>query len=318
MQVLIESGVNRLSIGVQSFDDRILGVIGRKHSAKTAISAYQNACEAGFPNINIDIMFGLPLQTPEKWETDLEILTDLSPGYASVYRLRQENPNLHKTYMKEPQLFPDRETVFLMNIMAVEELTDGGYQQSEAPSTFLLPSKSSYHSPYHGFCAEELGIGAGAWSYFSGVRYHNYHDLERYMMCVNKGSLPISFAGRYSKRQQIERETIRMLRTPEGVNKSDFNARFGIAIEKLFDEPLQKLTRSGFIMDDGRSYKLSYKGLLFTVEVFKQFYSHDPVTRLKDVIYSNKFLKHCFLKKRWSRSVEGITRVAKTVTGYMR
>lgn len=318
MQVLVEGGVNRLSIGVQSFDDRILRVIGRKHSAKTAISAYKDACEAGFPNINIDLMFGLPLQTPEKWENDLEILTDLSPGYASVYRLRQENPEMHRIYMKEPRLFPDRETVLLMNIMAVEKLTDRGYQQSEAPSTFLLPSKSSYHSPYHGLCAEELGVGVAAWSYLSGVRYHNYHDLKRYMVCVNSGSLPIAFAGKYSKRQQIERETIRMLRAPGGVNKSDFNARFGIAVEKLFDEPLQKLIGAGFITDDGQSYRLSYKGLLFTVEVFKQFFSQDLVTRLKDVIYRNQLLKHYFLRKKWSRSVEAISRIAKTVSGYAR
>ncbi len=318
IQVLLESGVNRVSIGVQSFDDSILKLIGRKHSAETAISAYQNAHEAGVPNINMDLMFGLPLQTPERWENDLEILTDLSPGYASVYRLRLENPKLHTTYMKEPHLFPDRETVLLMNIMAVEKLTDAGYRQSEAPSTFLLPYRSSYHTPYHGLCAEELGIGTAAWSYLSGVRYHNYHDLKRYMMCVNNGRLPIAFAGKYSQRQQIERETIRMLRAPEGVNRSDFNTRFGIPVEKLFDEPLQKLIRTGFITDDGQSYKLSYKGLLFTVEVFKEFYSQDLVTIPKDVIYSNQFLKHYFLKKKWSKSVEAISRITKTVAGYAR
>jgi oxygen-independent coproporphyrinogen-3 oxidase len=263
-------------------------------------------------------MFGLPLQTPEKWDRDLEILTNLNPGYASVYRLRLENPRLHTTFMKEPDFFPDGETVLLMNIMAVEKLNGAGYRQSEAPSTFLFPSEASYHAPYHGLCTEELGIGTAAWSYLSGVRYHNVHDLKRYMTCVNNGRLPIAFAGKYSPRQQIERETIRMLRAPGGVNKDDFNSRFGVSVEKLFDEPLRRMISTGFITDDGQSYKLSYKGLLFTVEVFKQFYSQDPVTRLKDVIYGNQFLKHYFLKKKWSKSVETITRIAKTVVGYSR
>jgi oxygen-independent coproporphyrinogen-3 oxidase len=315
LHALLENGVKRLSIGVQSFDDSILRLVGRRHGSETAISAYRNACEAGFTNTNIDLIFGLPGQTLEKWERDLEIITDLNPGWVSVYRLRFENPIIHTTFMKEPHLFPDREIVLLMNIMAIEQLTDQGYEQAQAPCTFLLPSKLEY-VPRLGLGRATVGIGASAWSYVNGVKYTNFFDLKRYKMSIDKGRLPISFAGKYSKRQQIEREIVTMLKSSTGVNKSDFNSHFAIDIDRLFRERLQKLKKLGMIKDDGETYRLSKKGLLFSVEVFKQFYPQDYADRLKNVVYKNGFLKTFFLNKKYGRSVGAVSNIVKTIGGF--
>ncbi len=315
LQALLENGVNRLSMGIQSFDDNILKLIGRKHGAKTAISAYRNSSEAGFTNMNIDLMFGLPEQTLEKWEADLKIATDLNPGWISSYRLRIENLKMHGAFVREADLFPDKETVLLMNIMSIEKLTDSGYQQAQAPHTFLLPSKVQF-TPRHHLGEEELGLGVSARSYLDGVRYENFHNLKRYMVSVDEGQLAISFAGKYSKRQQMERETVMMFRGPKGVNRGDFSTRFGLDADRVFGERLQRLKKAGMITDDGETLRLSKKGLLFAVEVLKQFYSQDAVSRFKNMIYNNEWLKGLFLDKKYSRSGEVIANIVKTVAGY--
>jgi oxygen-independent coproporphyrinogen-3 oxidase len=315
LQALLENGVNRLSMGVQSFDDNILKLIGRKHSAKAAISAYRNSCEAGFENINIDLLFGLPEQTPQKWETDLKVATELNPGWISMYRLRIENSKMHEKFIREASLFPDKESVLLMHIMGIEKLTDTGYQQAVAPHIFLLPSKLQF-IPRHYEGEEELGLGVSARSYLGGVRYDNFFNLKSYMMSVDKGQLPISFAGKYSRRQQMEREAVLMFRGPKGVNRGIFSARFGLDFDEAFGECLAVLKKAGMITDNGETLRLSKKGLLFSVEVLKQFYSQDAVSRFKNMIYNNKSLKGLFLGKKYSRAGNVVSNILKTVAGY--
>ena len=317
LQALRESGVNRLSMGIQSFDDNILKLIGRKHTGEAAMSAYRNSLDAGFENMNIDILFGLPGQTLEQWEADLKVATDLKPGWISSYRLRIENPKMHEAFIKKTDLFPDKETFLLMNIMSIEGLTDAKYQQAQAPHTFLLPSKVQV-IPRHHLGEEELGLGVAARTYLDGVRYESFHNLKRYMASINEGQLGISFAGKYSRRQRIERETVMMFRGSKGVSRSDFSTRFGLDVDVMFGERLEKLKQAGMITDDGETYRLSKKGLLFAVEVFKQFYSQDAVSRFKNMIYNNESLKGLFLNKRYSKSGEVIANIIKTVSGYAR
>ena len=318
LKTLLENGVTRLSIGIQSFDDGILKRIGRSHSSETAMAAYENASAAGFRNINVDLMFGLPGQTLDTWKEDLQIVTALQPGWVSFYRLRtEENPRIYEAYTKSAGLFPDKETTLLMNIMAVEKAADSGYTPANAPHTFVLRSKLDYASR-HFLGEEELGLGASARSYLDGVRYYNIHDLKKYRMSVDKGRLPISFAGKYSKRQQIERAAVLMLRSSRGVVRADFETAFGIDLEELFGEPLRKLRITGMITDDGETIRLTRKGVVLAVVAFKQLYSVDLVDRLRDMIFDNRFLKRFFLRTRFRKPVEAMANLVKTWAGSSR
>lgn len=314
LHALLENGVNRLSLGVQSFDDRVLELIGRSHTSDTALVAYRNACEVGFRNLNIDLMFGLPGQTVQSWERDLKIAMNLRPNWLDLFRLRLDNPAINETYTKDGSLFPDADTVFLMNIMAIEKVTESGYQQAHAPGSFRLPCKEQF-PPRHWLGQQELAIGAGAGSYLNGVRYSNVRNVERYVALVDRGRLPISFAGKYAKREQMEKETILMLKLPKGVNRREFDTRFGIDIEKMFVGPWNRLREAGMITDDGETFRLSYKGLVFAVEVFKQFYSENLMDRFKNMVYHNALLRRLFLRNKYSRYVEGLSNLVKTAAG---
>jgi oxygen-independent coproporphyrinogen-3 oxidase len=226
----------------------------------------------------------------------------------------EENPRIYEAYTKAKGLFPDKETTLLMNIMAVEKAADSGYTPANAPHTFILRSQLDYASR-HFLGEEELGIGASARSYLDGIRYYNVHDLKKYGMSVNKGQLPISFAGKYSKRQQVERAAVLMLRSSRGVARADFRTAFGIDFEKQFGEPLQKLKGTGMITDDGETLRLSRKGVVFAAEAFKQLYSIDPVDRLRDVVFSNRFLKRFFLRTRFRKTAEAMANLVKTWAG---
>jgi oxygen-independent coproporphyrinogen-3 oxidase len=308
VQTLLENGVNRLSIGIQTFDNGILKLIGRGCSSQTAISAYNNAYEAGFRNINIDLMFGLPNQTLKKWEHDLDMIASLRPGWADLYQLSIQGPVIHRTFTEKFNRFPNEEIILLMKIMAFEKLTELGYKQIHAPDRFVLPSKYKHTPPLP---REILGLGASARSDFNGVRYNNYPDLKRYnMMLVNKGQLPISFATKHSKRQLIERETIFKLRQ-SGLDRRDFKAEFGIDVENVFGDVLQKLEKLEMITKDGDLIKLSYKGMLFADEVFKQFSSRAYFERFKTMLLNKNILKMLYLKKRYSKYYEKLLLIRK-------
>lgn len=316
LQVLFENGVNRLSIGVQSFDDDVLESIGRNHSATMAKIAYKNAVDAGFENINIDMMYGLPGQTLKSWEYDLKFVTDLRPGWISLSRLRFDNPEIYKTYVENRNAFPDPDTVFLMNIMGCEKMDESGYLSAHAPVSFCLPSKTQF-SPRHWFGEQEVSIGAGVRSYLNGVRYINVRHLKKYIELLNKGCLPVSFAGKYSKKQQVEKEIILMLRMSGGIVKKQFNTRFGIDIEKMFENPLNLLRKLEMITDDKERIRLSSKGILFAAEVFKQFYTENLMDKFKNMVYHNSVLRRMFLKQKYSGYIENLTTVVKrAVSGF--
>ncbi|MDF1551814.1 MAG: coproporphyrinogen-III oxidase family protein [Deferrisomatales bacterium] len=314
LQTLRENGVNRLSLGVQSFDDGVLELIGRGHTSKIALAAYRNACETGFSNINLDLMFGLPGQDLQSWERDLETATGLNPVWLSLSRLRFDNPAMDEMQRRRGAIFPDAETSFLMNIMAIEKVTKSGYQQAHAPGNFRRRCTKKF-PPRHWLGQQTLAVGAGAWSYLNGVRYSNVRNLGRYAALVNEGRLPISSAWEYSELEQMEKETILMLRLPTGVNRREFDERFGVDIEQMFIGPWDRLREAGMITDDGETFRLSYKGLVFAVEVIKQFYSENLMDKCKNVVYHHPLLRRLFLRAKYTRWVEGLANLARAASG---
>ena len=277
LEVLLENGVNRLSIGIQSFNNDILKVIGAGHDVKTAISSIKTAREVGFDDIDIDLIYGLPDQTLEKWEQTLDLLTNLKPESIDLYHLRlyfiRGPVTMHKMFVKEPSRFPDEDTNLLMRIMAFKRLTESGYTAIDTAHHFTLSSRSHYSSSRlikQGFLSM-VGLGPFARTETTIGTYRN-HLLEEYIKKVKCDRLPFFSSIKLTKRQLMEREIIYKLRDINGLNKKDFETKFGVNVEKVFGFILQKFEKLGLIMNSKNSIKLTYKGQILADDIiFEHF-----------------------------------------------
>jgi oxygen-independent coproporphyrinogen-3 oxidase len=269
LNILLENGVNRLSIGVQSFNDNLLKVIGRAHTSRDAILAYNRARDVGFEDINIDLMFGIPKQTPKKWENDLTLTTKLLPNSVDLFILDIKGTRMEAIFRKEPKSFPPEETNLLMNIMAVEHFTKFGYKFKD-PKFLYLPLKQN-NFPLHLITTPVIGLGASAFTDLGNLWYCNQRELYENFLKLSR--LPVVFHTKLSKRELMEKEVILKLRY-FGLKKREFKSKFGIEIENVFGEVLEKLRNLDLIVEDGKVIKLSYLGNLFVFNTFNLFRSN--------------------------------------------
>lgn len=277
-EMLHKVGVNRLSIGVQSFDEELLKICGRRHNQGQAIKAFETARDSGFNNINIDLISGLPKQTPEKFEQDLNIIENLNPESVTVYPLFiNEESNLAKMKLK----FPGKKENLLLNIIANEKMSSLGYRQF--PVHFFARAKENSLQHYVGKwqkMKELLGLGVSCYCYFNDTQYSNHLDIEKYLASVKSGKLPVWKGKKLSKDGQMARFVIFNFKTG-AVNRDSFEKRFGIAIESVFPKQLEKLEKLGLIEYSGDLIKLSYSGCLFSEEVCLEFYQKEAKESLK-------------------------------------
>jgi len=189
LQGLRKMGVNRLSMGVQSFQDTLLRFIGRRHNAQQAIEAVRKAQEAGFENISIDLMYALPGQTMAQWKADIETALGLGVQHISSYGLMyEEGTALTKMRDKGEIEAIDEETENAMYDYLCERLREAGFVHYEV-SNFALPGYEAKHNSSYWNGTPYIGIGAGAHSYIGNVRSWNPNDLEAYITGMNQGTL---------------------------------------------------------------------------------------------------------------------------------
>ena len=189
LQTIRLAGVNRLSIGIQSFQDRLLELIGRRHNAQQAIEAVQMAKEAGFENISIDLMYALPTQTMKEWEADTETALRLGILHISTYGLMYEEGTALTQLRDLGQITPvDEETENTMYDRLCERLKQAGFVHYEV-SNFALPGYQSKHNSSYWNGTPYIGIGAGAHSYSGHVRSWNPSDLEAYIRSIQASTL---------------------------------------------------------------------------------------------------------------------------------
>lgn len=251
-------GVNRLSIGLQSFDDSILKTLGRIHTAEDFVRSYDNARDAGFDNINADLMFGVPGQSKATWENTVERLASMLPEHISFYSLQiEEGTRFYHDY-KMGDMAPvtdeeDRE----MYHLAIRILNDHGYSQYEI-SNASLPGRECRHNLKYWTFQDYLGIGASASSFIGGVRRTNPSEgyAEYIMKEMPKDMLPEDH--RNSVFDNAADYMITGLRLRRGINESDFSERFGKTIWDMFPdagEDLSDFFDEGFIKEEsGRLY----------------------------------------------------------------
>lgn len=281
LKTLRINGANRLSIGFQTFDNNILKLVRRRHNAEQAIKAYKLAKKVGFENINIDLMAGLPGQTLEIWQNDLNQAAKLKPASITCYPfyLKKES-GLWPMYQKEKKIFPTQENIILMRIMADKFLSEQGYAQRPV-YWFTKDSNYVYKQQIHkwGELGNQLALGVSGYSFISGFQYFHFRNVSQYLQALENNQLPIWKGAKLSQEDLARRLIIFGLKT--GLSKKLFKAKFNKNPKEVFKEIWKKLDKLGLIKEDAEMIKLSLKGELFVDEVCQEFYSDKVRNKLK-------------------------------------
>lgn len=273
LSVLKKGGVNRLSIGVQSFDESLLKKIGRTHDANDPIRVIRDARKVGFDNISIDLIYGLPGQTIEQWQETLVQATNLELEHYSGYSLIVEPKTVFYNLMNKGKLpLPGEDIEAEMLEMLIAHMEKHGRKQYEI-SNFAIPGRESIHNLIYWENDTYAGIGAGAHGYLNGQRYSNIGPLKHYMSALDEGKRPVLQTHAVTEVEAMEEEMFLGLRKLEGISANHFEKKFGKPLTDVYGNVLQSLIKQGLIEQTTDSYKLTKMGLFRGNEVFQQFLS---------------------------------------------
>ncbi len=263
------AGINRISFGLQSAIDRELELLGRIHNYKRFLEAYREARCAGFDNINVDLMSAIPGQTEDTWERTLKEVLSLQPEHISAYSLILEEGTL--LYEKQEELvLPDEEEERRMYYRTKEILAQAGYVRYEI-SNYAKASFTCRHNLKYWTGQEYIGLGLGASSYLSGVRFHNPSLMGEYSRdCMNLSALRRE-EQKLSVKMQMEEFCFLGLRLTEGVSKKDFEERFGVPMQAVYKDVLESFQRLGLLEEQGDRVFLTDRGIDVSNQVFAAF-----------------------------------------------
>lgn len=271
LSILKNAGVNRLSIGIQTFDDQVLQAIGRTHRKEEVLKGMEMVKEMGFANTSIDLMYGLPEQTIKSVSESVDIALQLQIPHLSLYSLIIEPKTVFYNLMKKGKLqVPTQDTEADMYDYIIGALEKNGYYQYEI-SNFAFQGFESKHNLVYWDNEEYYGFGAGAHSYLGKTRKGNIKPLQHYMKAIEKGKVPVFETTHLTEKQRIEEELFLGLRKTEGVNASCFQQKFGVSIESVYEKELVSLMEKELIDWDRKRVKLTKKGLFLGNDVFQRF-----------------------------------------------
>lgn len=269
--IMKQGGVNRLSYGVQAFDDELLKKIGRIHDTKQVYKSIEDARKAGFDNISIDLIFGLPGQTLALFQDTLVKAFSFDLQHFSAYSLKvEENTLFHVLYEKNQLTLPPEEDEVAMYQLVRNEMQKHGYVQYEI-SNFAKPGFQSRHNKTYWKNDEYYGIGAGAHGYVERKRHVNAGPVQQYIQLVKEKGLPRVEGFSVSKQDAMEEFMIMGLRLMEGVSKQEFFDRYQESLVDRFRSPLEELSKLGLIEEKGDRIRLTEKGIPLGNEVFVRF-----------------------------------------------
>lgn len=270
-----EAGINRLSVGVQSFDDVELHRLGRDHSAAQAIEFLNAARAAGFGNVSLDLIAGAPGQTRSSFEASLNAAIACPVTHVSVYGLTIETGTPYASWFaRDPMDFPDEELVADLLETADSILTDAGFAHYEI-SNFALPGYESAHNIGYWRQRDCLAFGMSAAGYESGLRYANQRDFDSYCSAIETGGPVRAYEERLPIERRIGEAAMLALRTDEGIVDEDFARRFGIDSSAVFRAARKKCSAAGLLEDDGARARLTGRGRLLANSVCAEFLSPD-------------------------------------------
>ena len=267
--VLKQSPVNRVSLGVQTFDDKMLKKIGRSHLEKDIYENIDRLKLAGFDNISIDLIYALPGQTMDQVKENVAKAISLDIPHMSLYSLILENHTVFMNRMRRGKLpLPKEELEAEMFDYIIAEL-ERGFEHYEI-SNFSKPGFESRHNLMYWDNAEYYGIGAGASGYVDGVRYKNHGPIRHYLNAVEAGSARIT-EEHLSQREQMEEEMFLGLRKKSGVSMVRFEEKFGRSFDALYGEIIRDLVQQGLMKIDGDRVRMTKRGLFLGDTVAERF-----------------------------------------------
>jgi oxygen-independent coproporphyrinogen-3 oxidase len=262
------AGINRLSLGSQSFDAELLHTLGRIHTPEEIVQALSNARAAGFRSINLDFMFGLPGQTMQHWKTTLDRALALHPEHFSLYSLIIEEGTPFYTWTNEGRIIPgDEDLCADMYEFADERLQAEGYANYEI-SNWALPGHQSRHNLTYWQNLPYMGMGAGAHSFFGGRRFSNVLDPQEYISLLKKQQRPEAEGEFIDRIQEMSETAFLGLRTAQGLHLPTFEERFAEPFSKFVCTRLRAVEEAGLLEREHEWIRLSKRGRLLGNEVF--------------------------------------------------
>ena len=268
---LVKLGFNRISFGVQTFDDKALTMLHRSHNGEKAKQAVYEAKEAGFTDINIDLIYGLPRQTLEDIQHNLHILKDLPINHISTYGLQVEvGTYLYHLVQKNLISIPSESIDEAMYDTMMEGLKNQGFERYEI-SNFAKDSSYSRHNLKYWHYVDYLGFGAGAHSFYEGIRRSNNRNVMPYIQAVDRYTMPTIDTETITVERAQEDFCFLALRTKWGLDEQKFEDRFGVSVHNLFGNLLEDLVTKGLLEYQNGSYHLSSEGAKHGNYVFSQF-----------------------------------------------
>ncbi|MDN5025424.1 radical SAM family heme chaperone HemW [Streptococcus sp. SO4] len=268
--VLQNSAVNRVSLGVQTFDDKMLKKIGRSHTEKDIYENIDRLKLAGFDNISIDLIYALPGQTMEQVKDNVAKAIALDIPHMSLYSLILENHTVFMNRMRRGKLpLPKEELEAEMFEYIIAELERAGFEHYEI-SNFSKQGFESRHNLMYWDNAEYYGIGAGASGYVDGVRYKNHGPIRHYLKAVEEGSARIN-EEHLSQREQMEEEMFLGLRKKSGVSMARFEEKFERSFQELYGDIVKDLIQQGLMQLDGDHVRMTKRGLFLGDTVAERF-----------------------------------------------
>ncbi|HEV1695518.1 TPA: radical SAM family heme chaperone HemW [Streptococcus pneumoniae] len=268
--VLKNSAVNRVSLGVQTFDDKMLKKIGRSHLEKDIYENIDRLKLAGFDNISIDLIYALPGQTMEQVKENVAKAIGLDIPHMSLYSLILENHTVFMNRMRRGKLpLPKEELEAEMFEYIIAELERAGFEHYEI-SNFSKLGFESRHNLMYWDNAEYYGIGAGASGYVNGVRYKNHGPIRHYLSAVEEGNACIT-EDHLSQKEQMEEEMFLGLRKKSGVSMARFEEKFGQSFAGLYGEIVRDLVQQGLMQIEGDHVRMTKRGLFLGDTVAERF-----------------------------------------------
>ncbi len=258
ISALMDMGINRLSLGVQSLNDRELGLLGRLHDQREALSVLRESQRAGLKNLSVDLIYGIPGQSIRDWLYTLKAIVDLKPHHISTYELTlADGTELHDLVSRGVVSMPEEELIEALYFCTIDTMSEAGYTHYEV-SNYAIQGFQCMHNLNYWRRGQYIGFGAGAHSFDGNVRTEIVPDVHSYINSVGRGTLPFTDTVVVNQDVAIKESIFLGLRTWEGIDKALLNTS---------EAKIEDLVREGLVCLNGQRIRLTDRGMLLSNEV---------------------------------------------------